>query len=56
MANNPFRIQGMGIRAEAQRRYWKRWKGIGEKWTDLDRIMLTEPQVVAMAEEVIETE
>lgn len=56
MANNPFRIQGMGIRAEAQRRYWKRWKGIGEKWTDLDQIMLTEPQVVAMAEEVIETE
>ena len=56
MANNPFKILGTGIREDSLQRYWKRWKGIGEKWTDLDRIMLTEPQVVAMAEEVIETE
>ena len=56
MAGSPFWIQGMRIREDALRRYWKRWKGRGENWTDLDRLMLTEPQVIAMAEEVIETE
>ena len=56
MAMNPFMIRGMGIRENALRRYWNRWKGLGEKWTDLDRIMLTEPQAIAMVEEVVETE
>lgn len=56
MANNPFKILGMGIREDSLRRYWKRWKGLGKDWTDLDRLMLTEPQAVAMAEEVTETE
>ena len=53
MAMNPFMIRGMGIRENALRRYWNRWKGLGEKWTDLDRIMLTEPQAIAMVEEVV---
>ena len=56
MAMNPFMIRGMGIRENALRRYWNRWKGLGEKWNDLDRIMLTEPQAIAMVEEVVETE
>ena len=56
MAMNPFMIRGMGIRENALKRYWNRWKGLGEKWTDLDRIMLTEPQAIAMVEEVVETE
>ena len=56
MAMNPFMIRGMGIREKALRRYWNRWKGLGEKWNDLDRFMITEPQAIAMVEEVMETE
>lgn len=56
MAINPFRIRGMGIREDALMRHRNEWKRRGESWGDLDRIMLTEPQAIAMVEEVAETE
>lgn len=56
MSNSPFRIQGMGIDSEAMMRCWKQWIKQGKNWNDLDRVMLTEPQVIALVEDVIETD
>lgn len=56
MANSFFRIEGMGAKNSGLQRYWQQWKKRGRSWADLDRVMFTEAQAIALVEDVMETE
>lgn len=56
MANSFLKMRGLGIKDSGLQRHWQQWIKLGRSWADLDRVMLTEPQAVALVEDVVETE